>query len=91
MDMEKLQGRINAALVNPETGQPWMHFSPYLSSIAVDFQDKLEDALKKGGLEALMDEFECLQPLEDPHRLRLALATVLFYDRSRAELGLRVP
>jgi hypothetical protein len=91
MDLEKLQGRIDAALVNPETGRPWIHFSPYLSSIAVGFQDKLEEALKKGGLEALLDEFERLLQSEDPYRLRVALATVLFYDGARAELGLRVP
>jgi hypothetical protein len=91
MDLGKLQERIDAALINPETGRAWMHFSPYLSSVALDLQEKLERAAETGGLEALMDEFDRLRRSEDPHRLRVALATVLFHHPARIELGLRVP
>ena len=91
MDIGRLQARINASLINPETGKAWMRFSPYLSVVALDLQDKLERAAKDGGLETLMDEFDRLRQSEDPDRLRIALATVLFNNPVRAGLGLRLP
>jgi len=91
MDTDRLQARIDAALINPETGQAWTRFSPYLGVVALDLQDKLERAGTEGDLEALLDEFDRLKISEDPHRLRVALATVLFNSPVRAQLGLRVP
>jgi hypothetical protein len=90
-DTEKLQARIDASLLDPETGRPWVRFSPYLSSMAIDLQDKLEQARKNGGFDSMMDEFDRLLQSEDRNRLRAALATVLFRDPLRAKLGLRIP
>ena len=91
MDVGKIQARIDAALIDPQSRLNWWYSSPYLSSLAVDLQDKLRKAADEGGLEAMLDEFDRLAQVEDSDRLRIALAQVLFNDPVRQRLGLRLP
>lgn len=91
MDTTRLQARIDALLINPATGKAWQRFSPYLGVVALDLQEKLEQAGKDGGLDALLNEFDKLRLSEDLHQLRIALANVLHNNADRVQLGLRVP
>jgi hypothetical protein len=91
MDKRELQERIDAALINPETGRPWQRYSPYLSTVANDLQIELESAGRDGGLEGILDRFDGLLSVADPFLLRVALATVLYHHPLRETLGLRVP
>jgi len=91
MDQNQLQARIDAALIDRQSGRAWVYSSPYLSSLAADLQDKLRKAAESGGLEAMLDEFDRLAQAENSDRLRIALAQVLFNDPTRQRLGLRLP
>jgi hypothetical protein len=91
MDARQLQSRMDEALVNPDTGKPWLKYSPYLSSVGIHLQERLEAAAKEGGLEAMLDEYDRLNATEDPAHLRMALTTVLHHYLEAEELGVRLP
>jgi alkanesulfonate monooxygenase SsuD/methylene tetrahydromethanopterin reductase-like flavin-dependent oxidoreductase (luciferase family) len=87
----ELQQRIDAALRDPHTNLPRIRFSPYLSVVAGDLQDKLTAAAQRDGVEGILDEFERLEASQDPELLRRALVNVLYYDSAARSLGLQVP
>jgi len=86
-----IQARVDEALIDPRTGKPWHRFSPYLTSVAIPLQERLESSAKAGGLDALMDEFERLLPHEEPFSLRLALMAVLSEHPLARQAGVKLP
>jgi hypothetical protein len=92
--IQRLQERINQALLESQGERRRGRFSQYIDTSWTQLEEKLFRAASCGGIEGIekaLNEFDLMRPMQDAQRLRYALLSFLANNKEVSKLGLFIP